>query len=799
VKKPIELEKVSYIPETVFDKILSKVFVRNKWKRDGETKGKKTSKKPKERIKPDKKPRDVSMAFYKLWLSKNNPGKIYLDELTTFYDPTIEKLARADAILSRRKKVFENMKRATKIIDEYNEQGLWKENDYKISIFNDGGNLEGETKSFGNPMTGYYLEIYAVKEDLLGSRCNIPFGSLGKEFLGRNNELITLEELLDKEDLGVNVSGFPGAGKTQFVAEYAINSKTQYPGGTFWVNADSRDGKFDIQNSFCSLLFPMGIVGLDRATMEFKEQRVLEWLRMEPEKCLIIFDDVCDWNEVERWIRQLKHHHILITSRNPKLSLSLTNYHLDVLQHDMAIDCFLMKLDGTVKQNKAITDKELTFVEQIVKRLGGLPLAIELASLYIKNCEGTVTFKGYDKRLEEEGLTKTIDDAVESNTASRHIASITATLNPIWNSITIDQEKSLMKTMAFTGSDAISPDIISAICNLPKIAPQPGHPNPLDKVSSGLMKRGLLKKTTSQRLLSHVVIKDYIIGKLEKEEKVFICNTFANSLYTFLKNKELADPEQIEKLEPELPHFMEIFRWVEKLRIEGQWSEFYSYFGMYLLGRCYIEEAEQIIERSLEIRSRYAIQHEICEVLDLMNLVGVYKSRGDFKKASTYLRKWGEIIIKKMDEERLEKYDYISYRLMCVEIFFPNGDFDFLNELLESVEKYIDKNQQKDRAFLSQIYGFKAKIKWYQGKADEGVNLTELGLELLEGDNSPQVNVIYFHHYFNLAGLKFFTSEIGEAIEYGKKAKALANRLFVSGNPYSQQLDKLVSSLEQSE
>ncbi|HSR52123.1 MAG TPA: ATP-binding protein [Acidobacteriota bacterium] len=161
------------------------------------------------------------------------------------------------------------------------------------------------------------------------------------------------------------VTGAAGVGKTQLAIEYAHRFSGKYPGGIFWVDADRGCSALIDQVSEAAIIPIEG---------HLEESRRLEqlWLVLsQSQPCLIILDNFPPEGEFQPWLPVSGAIHTLVTTRRR----DLTRYPaLDLSVFDetdsLAVLC---RGSSTYRQIQ---------VDELVRQLGRLPLALELVGGY---------------------------------------------------------------------------------------------------------------------------------------------------------------------------------------------------------------------------------------------------------------------------------------------------------------------------------------------------------------------------------------------------------------------------------
>jgi len=213
-------------------------------------------------------------------------------------------------------------------------------------------------------------------------------------FTGRENQLEGLQKTFDDMHAIRVVSGLGGVGKTQTVLEYAHRHLDGYGDGVWWLNAES---ELDLMQGCREVLIKVGVLDEVKAS-DIKPDELLNrwqyWLG-EHRKRLLIFDNAESEIVVERYMSKKYCGHVLLTTRDASWGGEPT-MGLPLMSESEAVE-FLLKRTGRKEQQHTWAG-----VEDVAKRLGYLPLALEQAAAYMRNVEWS--FSGYLDMLSGHGL-----------------------------------------------------------------------------------------------------------------------------------------------------------------------------------------------------------------------------------------------------------------------------------------------------------------------------------------------------------------------------------------------------------
>lgn len=222
---------------------------------------------------------------------------------------------------------------------------------------------------------------------------NLPFPSLGELFRGREEELRSLGT-----EQVTTIYGLGGIGKTRIAVEYAWKSRDLY-NPILFVIADSPDtlrtGLADLARSD---LLDLPEYGINEEHMLLRT--VLRWFRRH-DRWLLILDNV-DTKEATQAVTEilpaLSSGRVLITSRSRQWSSSVRGQSLGALSSRDAKEFLLQRTANDRARSKNDSEQ----VRFLAKRLGGIPLALELAAAYIAHHRTTFSDYLYAWEIERQ-------------------------------------------------------------------------------------------------------------------------------------------------------------------------------------------------------------------------------------------------------------------------------------------------------------------------------------------------------------------------------------------------------------
>lgn len=263
-----------------------------------------------------------------------------------------------------------------------------------------------------------------------------------KHFFGRDDELVTLHDLLQHEpnvSICPTITGMGGLGKTQLAAHYARAHVDDYRDGIFWLTAADLNNIRPQLADFCvALNLP---VADPQRTGDLTEQKISAfkvYLDRHPQ-ALLIFDNVEEPDHLRT--RQIGigftaltlGGKVLVTTRRRKLpSDRFTELPLERLLPVPARQIL------TTARPDLANDPNL---ERLCAQFGYLPLMLNLAAAALAKRGGAIA--GYLSKLQEWGI-DTLHDRARVSLDDYH-TSLTAVLQEQWAMLTSEDARLLLR------------------------------------------------------------------------------------------------------------------------------------------------------------------------------------------------------------------------------------------------------------------------------------------------------------------------------------------------------------------
>lgn len=227
--------------------------------------------------------------------------------------------------------------------------------------------------------------------------------TMRSSFLGRESDIVALERLLRlPETRLVTVTGPGGVGKTRLASELLPILDAGFPGGRWFVPISHlRDAELVL----AAIAVELGIRDIDAGeTFE----RVVD--RLGETRSLVVLDNLEQVIEsapiVARLLLSVPGLTMLATSRQPLQLQGEIEFPLRPLQIDgpngneTPAEALFAARAREASYGFVVTDENREAVRQIARRLGGLPLAIELAASWVKVLPPQRILENLDRQLD---------------------------------------------------------------------------------------------------------------------------------------------------------------------------------------------------------------------------------------------------------------------------------------------------------------------------------------------------------------------------------------------------------------
>jgi tetratricopeptide (TPR) repeat protein len=474
-------------------------------------------------------------------------------------------------------------------------------------------------------------------------------------FTGREAELEAIETTLRQgKNAAIGqtqaISGLGGIGKTQIALEYAYRHRQDYR-SIFWVLADTRD---TLSADYSKIAELLDLPGKNQPELHYIIQEVKRWLENNQD-WLLILDNADDLSIIPAFLPpSTAPGHVLLTTRSQSLGRLAERIEARKLDTEEGV-AFLLQRSGCLNKRavpEAIDPKEHEAARQIVRELGGLPLALDQAGAYIEDT--SCGFQGYLVlyRKEHKELLKVrgghVADHPDSVTQTVQIAlKKIATLNP--------SAADLLRLCAFLAPEDIPELVIERgeaefTGPLKQLARKPLK---LNTAIADLQKYSLISRNAAAKTLTvHRVVQMVLKDTMTKNTEQAWATRTVRIMRRIFPWPEVEVWEVCRQL---LPHAQECVAQIERWQMETRESGLLlNSVGSYLLGRAEYSEAQKYYAKALVIDQKVFGKGHLNTAASLDNLAIAYREQGKYEQAEILHKQALAISRKALGDEHLD-------------------------------------------------------------------------------------------------------------------------------------------------
>ncbi len=587
---------------------------------------------------------------------------------------------------------------------------------------------------------------------------NVP--RRNRYFVGREDVLDALDIALRDEGraaIGQAIAGLGGVGKTQTAVEYCWRHRDAYPGGVFWVRAETET---EIRSGFQEVARRLALPEAEVPKQDVAVAAVLRWLS-EHDDWLLIFDNVDKPDELERFLPGEIRGRLLLTSRAISFAtLGLDPYRLPVLLAEEAQKVLLRRtpLEG-------LSPDERQAVIELAEELGFLPLALEQAAAYVATRQ--TSFASYLKSFRQRHL-----DLLEKK--GPETGSYLATVATTWSMSFQDVEQEskatadFLRAVAFLAPDAIPQEIFdkgaAELGAVPVAKDLRDDTEAFSDLVEPLLRRSLVERDIDAKTVSvHRLVQAVTRAELGEQAERSWAERVARALAGVFPPPDFKAWPRCKRLYSQV---LEVAGHLERMSIDlKEAALLLNDAGWYAKKRARYEGAERLLlhARTMYERTLGPDHPNVAAVLD--NLANLYRAQGRYAKAEPLYDR-SLVIYKKAFES--DHPDVATTLNNLANLYRDQGRDQEAKSHYESSLKIWEALEPESPA-IAPLLNNLAELHRAQGNSQKAIPLYQRSLEIsrkTHGADHPHVAVTLTNLY-RAQGLE-------------KKLKPLYERLLAS-------------------
>jgi WD40 repeat protein len=301
-----------------------------------------------------------------------------------------------------------------------------------------------------------------------------------------------------------------GIGKTQLVVEYVHRYRNHYPDGVFWIEAAG-----PLVEGFARLATDPRLRWAEADRPRDEQIRAAFTALGRRPRGLLVLDNLPDPAAIAvpllaDCIPEALRCRLLFTTRRHDLG-RFAGVEVTILPESAALQLLLRHSSRRAALDPDDPDHE--HARAIVRMLGRLPLALELAGAYLGKYAGDITLESYRSGLRADGALATLDaDAAELTEADLrriHTPAVAATIREQWEALGDESARWLLRVASlFPESSAVPIARLGLLADLADKAP-PGRLSPLRRAVKRLEVACMAERLEADRLRLHPLIREF--------------------------------------------------------------------------------------------------------------------------------------------------------------------------------------------------------------------------------------------------------------------------------------------------
>lgn len=538
-------------------------------------------------------------------------------------------------------------------------------------------------------------------------------------FSGRAKFLQTIKETLSRQapnryNNRVALYGMGGVGKTQVAVEYVYRNRVNYE-RIYWLTAIN---EASLLSGYQAIARIAGIPRTSDLNPSETAKLVLLWLQQKS-SWLIVFDNLDDFTVAEHLLpKNASGKHTLITTRNPNIEgIPAEGLEVPLLDHEEAVGMLLSLSDVVLS-----SPHEKQAADEIVVKLGYLPLAIEQAAAYVREVTGSLTGFLDDYQQYRQVLHRWIPGgnrlypysvATTWSISFRIIVAKNAQAGKLLQLLSFLNPNGVLIEFLQDGANALGEDLDQVVSDPYKLAKAL-----LVMENHSLIKWDRQNKSLSIHRLVQAVIKD----EMSETELTSILSTLIDLCdlsfpieinNNTLKKCRLYEGQVVEPL----------------LRVEIRSKKCASIkerVGNFLLEDGKYEQSETFLLQALDLRIEFAGLESLSTATVMSRLARTYALQGNLSEAALLEEK--VLMTRKLELGEMDTDTFLALSNLAL-TYDRMGRFTDAAALLEEALPKMAKVSGKERPDLFLVKGNLALVYRHQERIDEAFKLEKQVLE----------------------------------------------------------------------
>lgn len=423
-------------------------------------------------------------------------------------------------------------------------------------------------------------------------------------FTGREDILNLLEKaLFANKNVAITqqaLCGLGGIGKTQTVLEYAYRHSSDYT-AVIWIKADSQE---NLLSDFLSIAALLNLPERNANDQAVTMAAINNWLRREV-AWLLIFDNADDLTLVRDILPTGYQGHILITTRAQAMGGLARRIQVEEMSLEIGA-LFLLRRAGIIPSDASLleaSEHERQLASNLVRELGGLPLALDQAGAYLE--EAPCSLENYIRLYRNERIALL---GRRGGLAVDHPASVATTWSLSFEEVqrASPAAADLLRCCAFLDPDAIPEEVfLTGAGELgPVLAPLASNPLMLDQVMGILWRYSLVRRNLENQVLSlHRLVQVFLQATMDHQTHLLWAERVVCAVaHTFPTKIEVGIWTLCQRLLPQALICAELIKQWDFRSAEA--AQFLNQLAYYLRERARYTESEKFSLHALAIRKQ---------------------------------------------------------------------------------------------------------------------------------------------------------------------------------------------------